>query len=140
MSRHTYRGKRVDGQGWAEGDLIHGVGCKDGRIFILPEYSVQSTRNIDGHKVDPATVGQSTGLTYKNGKEIFEGDVVAWQWLHYGPQRTVVSWNDADCGWNISAYLSDAGDGSSTPTTSKVYYTRIGTIHDNPERLEGAGQ
>ena len=47
MSRHTYRGKRVDGQGWAEGDLIHGVGCKDGRIFILPEYSVQSTLSTE---------------------------------------------------------------------------------------------
>ena len=73
MREILFRGKRIDNGEWVEGfySLInnnHGMkpaiitGTEKG--CFIPEF------------VDPATVGQFTGLTDKNGKKIFEGDIV----------------------------------------------------------------
>lgn len=58
-----FRGKRLDGV-WAYGTNIY-----------IPIKDKWKTR-INGSRVDPATVGQFTGLKDCNGKEIYEGDIL----------------------------------------------------------------
>jgi uncharacterized phage protein (TIGR01671 family) len=86
--------------------------------------------------VIPETVGQYTGLTDKNGKKIFEGDI-----CRNTKTGDIVSvkWHGTMAGYVWSKrkenhqHLFDFGE------LFRVYdkYEVIGNIHDNPELLEG---
>ena len=79
--------------------------------------------------IDENTICQYTGLTDKNGKKIFENDIVQVGWyngtVEYEDGCFVIKWN------NIKFLRKDLGywanlDGFQT----------IGNIYDNPELLE----
>ena len=81
--------------------------------------------------VDPATVGQFTGLTDKNGKRIFEGDIIpVWEQGEEYPYKVVY------CGDCFMLSMLDSEQGS-YPLSVKCNASEvIGNIHDNPELLE----
>ena len=80
MDNIKFRGRCKLSKNWAYGDLIHGVGTKNGKVFILPitlnlAY-IEHCDPLDGVEVIPETVGQFTSFLSKNNEEIYCGDII----------------------------------------------------------------
>ena len=120
MREILYRGKRVDNGDWGYGYAVKG-NDKKYQMFIAASIGVGFfTGGIIAYEVIPETVGQFTGLTDKNGKKIFEGDIVE------SPNGTqgVVEWQNAEC-----AFLVNIGD--DWQTMDDCPYEVVGNIYDN---------
>ena len=131
-----YRGKRRDTGEWVEGYLA-------GYDLICTE-EPQDVRHATGEyydqiayvgfvEVDPDTVGQFTGLPDKDGKRIFEGDI-----LEHHVQgnilvnRGVVNWDARNGRWAHQMNTMNPCFYMHNPDAFEV----IGNRFDNPELLE----
>ena len=142
MREILFRGKRIDNGEWVEGYLI----LKDGQAFIAsyPYFTgkIHETSWLEfcfgGFiGVIPETVGQYTGLTDKNGKKIFEGDICRFD--NGEPDESerytnyAVQWDCVNCRYVVV-------DAYNREDCLDIFFAKhaevIGNIHDNPELLE----
>ena len=130
MREILFRGRRLDGGEWVVGHYSF-----DEIDHYIIRYQLEADDFGDVYSVpscylvDPDSVGQFTGLTDKDGKRIFEGDII---------QK------------NVNRFCIEYGDGvahfiaaSKTPRTwapclnrgTMEIYEVVGNIHDNPELI-----
>ena len=137
MREIIFRGKRTDNgewvYGWPFADTadcsLKKVGkCRcthDGSEYFIVEW-VDDFHEYEEREVIPDTVGQYTGLNDKNGKRIFEGDILS---LRTGRPHVVRFKNGA-------FILKD----SAIPMSFAIKFEIIGNVTDNPELLKEEGE
>ena len=158
MREILFRGKRSDNGEWVEGDLIQvGLHDKPKYASIMPQIPVSSA-----YPVLPETVGQYTGLTDKNGKRIFEGDIVRYNTYDDFDCQSVVKFGEYNQDGSAGEYSASKCigfyvdvDNFTCPDLCEYgsncfsnylkqqnilevaqYCEIIGNIHDNPELME----
>ena len=142
MRKYLFRAKRNDNGEWVEAKSVADCTFEDGDVrwyagagqpgaFALDEYGNILEAATKGeclfYEVDPETIGQYTELTDKNGKKVFEGDVL----LVYGTDTAVVEWDETTAMFMAVFGYTDADFASLISQYPDVEV--IGNIHDNPE-------
>lgn len=77
--RYLYRAKRIDNGEWVEGYYVRGLDMYEKEVHLIfePTTIFYSHGETDGFvEVDPSTICQCTGLRDKNGKLIWENDIM----------------------------------------------------------------
>lgn len=135
MREILFRGKRKDNGKWIEGDLRQDKDLGGSYVSGWNYYTdcMGAEREPFEHEVIPETVGQYTGLKDKNGRKIFEGDIVRW----YGTDiYEVVFETRCGCGY-FGIKMSHIKTWNFCIITPANLMEIIGNIHDDPELLKG---
>lgn len=122
-NRRKFRGKSLVDGSWVTGFYS---------MVQSHHYISEPCRSV---KVDPETVGQSTGITDKNDKEIFEGDILTDSWVDYSRRAadlTVVVFKDGAFGFDLHY---DGFMPMQQLMGGNMKFEVIGNIHENPDLL-----
>lgn len=132
MRAIKFRGKANDGR-WIYGGLVYSDDIEPAIYFEVGN----KVKRMEWAYVDPATIGQFTGLHDKNGKEIFEGDIIKTDSAFIG----VVRWSAF--GYFFIFCEGDKIDPMDYSTLGYMLHACafeiIGNVFDNPELLEEGG-
>lgn len=134
----VFRGKRIDNGEWIFGNLadysMKVFNTTIEKKVIFSNIVIFATDNfgfvVDDCAVDPNTIGQFTGLLDKNGKEIYEGDIILQQ--GYSSKRPML------VRFGHGAFIVGWHGGSSTATRPMLIQKRcevLGNIYENPELI-----
>lgn len=142
MREIVFRGKRLDNGQWIYGDL---------RQFSGRSWGIHDRESRRTFRVDPATVGEFTGVADKNGVKVFEGDIISIPFpILFEEDRD--PWEpNCTCYLNAEVFFSeeyhgwcvrflDGYDDEWLWEYDEYEHEVIGNIYDNPELVSGADQ
>lgn len=132
-----FKAKRKDNGEWVEGYMVK---YPSGKVEIFKK-SVEPPDVLLRCEVDPKTICEYTGLKDKNGKEIWENDIVKCLKRKEGYELYQVVWRNEFADFGVKPIKPKYGVkypiGLSDGTTLNGYdYRALGDIFDNPELLE----
>ncbi len=126
QERYLFKAKRTDNGKWIQG-YLYGIWE---RRYILWGMTNDIPNMVE---VDPSTICQCTELKDKNGKLIWENDIVnclSEECCGY------IGWNESEVGFYFNVLLEDGGFEEEHIYDYQDWIEVIGNIIDNPELLE----
>ena len=148
MRTIKFRGFNAKNNQWLYGSHI----INRGKNFVAPD-EFADDKTWEDYEVEPETIGEFTGLHDKNGKEIYEGDILLWtrknvhiegRPLQDFSNKCIVYYDNDKCAFQFRCKLRcgacvgclDFDDDRADESFVEV----IGNIHDNPELIEKGGE
>lgn len=135
-----FKAKRKDNGEWVEGQYAYITNplAEDGKPI---KHLICNGTNIFNDLIDPDTLCQYTGLTDKNGKKIWENDIVKCLKRTEGYELYQVVWRNEFADFGVEPIKPKYGAkypiGLSDGVTLCGHdYRAFGNIFDNPELLE----
>ena len=134
--RYLFKGKRIDNEEWVQGNLITDEHdekkCFIGYVFGTNDDG--APHDYDVVDVYQSTICQCTGLKDKNGKLIWENDIVGYYDKYVGKWRYgLVGYGEFNCSCCSGVYGWHFGD---EDIREYQGYEVKGNKFDNPELLE----
>lgn len=135
-----FRGKLEYNGKWIYGDLLQ---YENGEVAIfgdrLSSFGCECTEMLKRDRVTPETIGQYTGLKDKNGKKIFEGDIVHLKGDGFDDKEVGIDYYRVVTFHDGTICLS-VGDVFHTPINDYVHglddWDIVGNITDTPELMK----
>lgn len=130
--RYLFKAKRLDSGEWVTGNLVLSVYHKND--VCVGQYG----NEVGIHEVDSSTICQCTGVKDKNGKLIWENDIIERLDIHdiKEPSIGIIEYDVENTSFLI--HWTDIANYSPTfPWKNRIGV--IGNIFDNPELLESEG-
>lgn len=128
-----FRGKSIYGEDWLYGSLVK---IEKNRYAVIPPLNnIEIGESIGMYEVYPETVGQFTGLLDKDGKEIYEGDILHTITFGFNPEEYTAIILYRNCSFQLSngRNLFYFGQSDLTKMDDTIV---IGNIYDNPDLIK----
>ena len=140
-----FHGKRVDNGEWIEGGVCIGDNCAH-IVRQITQHIKRDDYECYAVEVDPVTVSQFTGLIDKNGKKVFEGDILRFndKYKPYFAEVVFETENIGSCGCCYSAFEGSGFVGKVLPGSEYDYSCFsndfkdaeiVGNAFDNPKMV-----
>lgn len=139
MREILFRGKKGDGD-WAYGYYVFspkrtGMFGQTVSSLDFDKHFILTMHYSLPKEVAHDTIGQYTGLKDKNGKKIFEGDIIAGAvWWQEQDKNGLVAFKNGSFG--LIWYRGEVEQFNAFTSMCNIEYEVIGNIHDNPELLK----
>jgi len=124
MDRYLYKARRTDNGEWVVGYIIRYGHTGKEKYYIVPSYA----SDLYAIEIDTSTICQCTGLKDKNGKLIWENDIVK---INNSKVNVLITFRDFEiiCTIPSEKYYKHRLE-------YDTEYEVIGNRFDNPELLE----
>jgi uncharacterized phage protein (TIGR01671 family) len=126
--RYLFKAKRVDDGEWVIGYIARYGHTGKEKYYIIPSYA----SDLYSFLIDKNTICQCTGLKDKNGKLIWENDIVRVKYSDGFEEITEVAYSKN----GYSPYLNEYECEDCCSYCEVTEIEIIGNIFDNPELLE----
>ena len=133
MREILFKAKQIDNGEWVEGYYLRKYDLLEKEVHFI--FSADKRNTWRCVEIDPETICQFTGLCDKNGKKVFENDILKAHLDDDYPEDITfekVEWNNF--GWTL--HEPGCIDWGYIDTSDSEIYEVAGNVFDNPELLQ----